>query len=86
MSSGVEEQDTERRHTPVQCIDQLLHSFSVLYRPESIRAWVVAMTIFEGDEPGVDHIGCGFDKDMKEGLKNSNYVSGEASDRRVRSQ
>ena len=86
MSSAVEEQDSESWHTPVLCFVQLLHSFSVLYRPESIRAWVEAMAIFAGDEPGVDHIGCGLDKDMKESLKNSKDVSGEASDRSVCSQ
>ena len=43
--------------TPVLLLDQCLHMYSVLYLPETICAWMVAIATFEGEHPAVDHNG-----------------------------
>ena len=63
-------------------VDQWLLSSCVLYLPDNILHWTVAIDMFAGDEPAVDHIGCGLDKDMNSGRK---YVSDESSDASLRS-
>ena len=51
--------------------DQCLHSASLLYLPDNIRAWTWAMDTdtLAGELPAVVHMGCGLVRDMKFGLK-----------------
>ena len=51
-------------------VDQLLISRSVLYLPDSILAVITAL-LFSNRLPAVVQIGWGFERDMKEVLKNS---------------
>ena len=69
--SSCSEQEVESRQFPPLFLDQWLQSFSVLYLPEIIKAWMVAMATFAGDCPAVVHIGCGVVNDINAGLKNS---------------
>ena len=47
---------------------------------------MVAIAIFDGDDPAVVHSGCGVISDIKFGLKKLNDSSEEASVRRTDSQ
>ena len=68
-SSTEEEHDGESRQRPVQFNFQLLHNDSVLYLPESIRAWTVAIVTFAGEDPADDQIRYVVVRDMYKGLK-----------------
>ena len=77
-SSGVLEQAGESRQTPEEWIFQLLHNASVLYRPESICAWIVAIATLAGDDPAVVQMGCGLISDIWLGLKKIKESRGAA--------
>ena len=62
--SSVTLQDSERRQVPVTFLDQCEQSFSVLYLPEIILAWTVAMANLAGEDPAVHQIGWGLVSDM----------------------
>ena len=68
-SSTVFLHESEIRHTPLLFFDQCLHKYSVLYLPESICAWTVAIATFEGEQPAVVHIGWILVNDIKFDLK-----------------
>jgi hypothetical protein len=65
------EQLGERRQNPPLFFDQCLQRLSLLYRPEIICAWMVAIAILDGEDPEVVHNGCGVVSDINLGLKNS---------------
>ena len=88
MSSTKLEQEGESKQNPSLFLLQCLHKLSLLYRPEIILAWTVAIAILEGDDPHVAHNGCGEVRDMNSGLKNvsEEYLGSAASERRSFSQ
>ena len=71
--------ESDKRQEPCLLEDQWLHSPSVLYLPEIMSACTVAMDTLVGDDPAVDHSGCGEERDMKEGRKNFRESRGAAS-------
>ena len=73
-SSTVLEQADERRQKPCLFFVQCLQRLSLLYLPESICAWMVAIATLDGEDPAVAQRGCGVDRDMNLGLKNTNEV------------
>ena len=54
---------------PALLFVQCLESLSVIYRPDSILAWITAFWISKGLDPHVDQSGCGLVKDMNSALK-----------------
>ena len=57
---------SDERQEPYFLEDQWLHSLSVLYLPVIMSAWTVAMDTVVGNDPAVDHSGCGEERDMQE--------------------
>ena len=86
ISSITLEHAEDRRQKPDWLLDQCRHRPSLLYRPEIICAWMVAIATFDGDDPAVDHIGCGVVNDIKAGLKKARDGREAASERRTCSQ
>ena len=78
---GEEDEDEQRRQDPFLLEDQCLQRRSVQKRPEIIFAVTEAIATFDGEDPAVVHIGWGFVRDMKDGLKNDKEGNIEASER-----
>ena len=57
MSSTVAAHSGDSRQKPSLFLDQCLQRLSLLKRPETILAWMVAWAIFAGDDTQVDHRG-----------------------------
>ena len=67
------------RHHPFLFADQCLHNNSVLYLPDSIRAWTMALDTSYDDEFAAVHSWCGVERDMNSGWKYFSDGSCEAS-------
>ena len=85
-SSIVDEHAGDDWQKPVLLLDQWLQRSWVLYRPETILHCMVAIAIFAGDDPAVDHIGCGLASDIYWGWKKISEERLAASVRRTDSQ
>ena len=80
MSSRWSEQVSDRRQFPLRFV-QCLHKASVLYRPESMDACIVAIATFDGEDPAVVKSGWQEVIDMKHGLKKDSDDRGSTSER-----
>ena len=78
MSSSCPEQSSDRRQCPLLLV-QWLQRASVLYRPETMVAWIVAIATFDGEDPADVKSGWQEVMDIKQGLKKEREVSGSIS-------
>ena len=85
MSSSCPEQFSDRRQCPLLLV-QWLQRASVLYRPETMIAWIVAIATFDGEDPADVKSGWQEVMDIKQGLKKESDVSGSTSVLRTVSQ
>ena len=71
MSSTVFTQDGDRRQIPSLFFDQCLHKLSLLYRPEIILDWIVAIAMDAGEDPQVVQSGWGAERGGSKSGRNS---------------